>query len=54
MSRSFCGSGIGIGTIIAVILSWILNESIGYMILHGICGWFYVVYVLIHRWSEIS
>ena len=39
--------GIGLGTLIAVIASWTVNHSIGWAILHGILGWFYVIYYLI-------
>ena len=41
------GSGVGIGSIIAVVLSWATNHSIGYCILHGILGWGYVIYWLV-------
>lgn len=40
-------SGIGIGTIIAVILSWSVNKSILWAVIHGICGWFYIIYYLL-------
>lgn len=40
-------SGIGLGAMIAVILSWQVNHSIGYCILHGIFGWIYVIYYVI-------
>lgn len=36
--------GCGLGNIIAVIISWSLNHSILLAILHGIFGWFYVIY----------
>lgn len=36
-------AGIGIGTVIAVVLSWSTNHSLLWAILHGICGWFYVI-----------
>ena len=39
--------GVGLGTIIAVVLSWNRNESILWAIIHGILGWLYVIYVLI-------
>jgi len=39
--------GVGLGTIIAVVLSWNRNESILWAIVHGILGWLYVIYVLI-------
>ena len=38
--------GIGLGTLIAVIASWSVNQSVGWAILHGIFGWFYVIYHL--------
>lgn len=33
-----------IGIVIAVILSWGINHSIGWAILHGILSWIYVIY----------
>ena len=38
------GGGIGLGSVIAVCCSWSVNHSIGYAFVHGICGWFYVLY----------
>lgn len=40
-------TGIGIGTILAVVLSWMANHSVGWAIIHGIFGWFYVIYNLL-------
>jgi len=40
-------SGIGIGSIIAVVLSWGVNKSILWAFIHGLFGWFYVIYHLI-------
>ena len=40
-------SGIGIGAVIAIILSWTVNHSILWCILHGMCGWLYVIYWVI-------
>jgi len=34
----------GIGSMIAIAISWSTNKSILWCILHGIVGWFYVVY----------
>jgi hypothetical protein len=42
------GSGVGLGGAIAVAISWSINQSIGWCILHGIFGWFYVIYY--HFW----
>ena len=36
--------GIGLGSVIAVTISWSLNKSILWAIVHGLLGWFYVVY----------
>ena len=43
------GGGVGIGAIIAAILSYKANASIGYAILHAFCSWFYVIYYLIYK-----
>jgi len=37
-------TGITIGSALAMILSWSVNHSIGWAILHGVCSWFYVLY----------
>jgi hypothetical protein len=39
--------GIGFGCALAMILSYTLNHSILWAILHGIFGWFYVIYFAI-------
>lgn len=36
-----------IGPIIAAILSWSINHSIGWCIFHAILGWLYVLYYAI-------
>ena len=36
----------GIGSVLAAILSYHVNASIAWAILHFICGWFYVLYYL--------
>jgi len=38
------GSGIGIGTILAIILSWGVNHSILWALIDGCLGWLYVIY----------
>ncbi|MBP7272964.1 MAG: hypothetical protein KA974_03940 [Saprospiraceae bacterium] len=40
-------SGIGIGTVLAVVLSYTINKSILWAIIHGILGWLYVLYHVI-------
>lgn len=37
-------NGLGLGGAIAVVISWSLNHSILWAFLHGIFGWFYVIY----------
>jgi hypothetical protein len=43
----YVGPGIGLGTIIAVVVSWSRNKSILWAIIHGFLGWFYVLYALL-------
>ncbi|MES1994237.1 MAG: hypothetical protein V4457_11775 [Pseudomonadota bacterium] len=37
-------SGLGFGTICAAIISWLINHSVGWAIIHGIFAWLYVIY----------
>jgi hypothetical protein len=39
--------GFGIGSLIAVVMSWEVNHSILWAIVHAILGWFYVIYRLV-------
>ena len=43
----YLAPGVGLGTIIAIVISWSRNKSILWAIIHGILGWFYVLYALI-------
>ncbi|HLY69967.1 MAG TPA: hypothetical protein VKR53_09565 [Puia sp.] len=43
----YVGPGVGLGTIIAVVVSWTRNKSILLAIIHGILGWLYVIYAII-------
>jgi len=36
--------GISFGCCLAMVLSYSINHSIGYAIIHGIFSWFYVIY----------
>ena len=40
-------AGIGMGCALAMILSYDINGSIGWAIVHGVCSWLYVVYRLL-------
>ena len=42
-------TGIGLGSAIAVVLSWHRNKSIFFMIIHGILSWLYVIYFALTR-----
>ena len=42
-------SGLGLGAIIAVVISWDRNKSILWAIIHGVLGWIYVIYFAIIR-----
>lgn len=45
------GSFTALGIAIAVQISWGLTHAIGWAILHGLLGWFYVIYrYLIHSY----
>jgi len=41
------------GSVIAIIISWALNHSVLWAILHFFCGWLYVIYAVLARGSEI-
>lgn len=36
--------GIGFGAALAIAISWSLNKSLFWAIVHGLLGWIYVVY----------
>lgn len=42
-SQTGCGCTT-IGTVLAVVLSYSLNHSIPWAIIHGLLSWFYVIY----------
>lgn len=42
-------TGIGLGSAIAVAISWSLHHSILWAMLHGFFGWFYVIYYALTR-----
>ena len=39
--------GIGMGSIIAMVLSYLKWHSLGWLIVHGFFSWFYVIYYAI-------
>lgn len=42
-------SGITFGAALAITISWSINHSVLWAIVHGIFSWFYVIYHLIVR-----
>jgi hypothetical protein len=44
-------SGIGIGSALAIAISWSRNQSILWAILHGAISWLYVIYYVFVRES---
>ena len=47
-------AGIGLGTAIAVAISWSDNQSIIWAIVHGFFSWFYVIYYALTRPGGLS
>ncbi|MCK0127724.1 hypothetical protein [Erythrobacter sp. F6033] len=47
-------AGIGLGSAIAVAISWTTNQSILWAILHGFLSWFYVIYFAFTRPGGLS
>ena len=43
------GGGIGIGSILAIVMSWSRNQSILWAIIHACMGWLYVIYFAFTR-----
>lgn len=50
MAKVAIKSGMGFGTLIAIILSWSTWHSILWVIVHGLLGWLYVFYWAIKYW----
>ncbi len=53
-TNSAAQAGIGLGSAIAVAISWSLNKSIIWAIVHGFFGWFYVIYYALTRPGGLS
>ncbi|MEQ1499200.1 MAG: hypothetical protein ABL914_11105 [Novosphingobium sp.] len=47
-------TGIGLGAAIAVAISWSVNKSIVWAIVHGVLSWFYVIYYAVTRPGGLS
>jgi hypothetical protein len=42
-------SGVGMGSALAIAISWSIHKSLVWAIIHGVFGWFYVVYYALTR-----
>lgn len=47
-------AGIGLGSALAVAISWSLHSSILWAIVHGFFSWFYVIYYAFTRPGGLS
>lgn len=47
-------AGIGLGSALAVAISWSLHKSIVWAAIHGLLSWFYVIYFAVTRPGGIS
>ncbi|TXT21078.1 MAG: hypothetical protein FD134_2763 [Gallionellaceae bacterium] len=41
------GAGVSLGTVLAIIISWSVNHSILWALVHGFLGWIYVLYYVL-------
>jgi len=44
---TFAKAGIGFGTALAITISWSVNKSLLWAIIHGLLSWIYVAYYAI-------
>jgi hypothetical protein len=49
MRKELVRSGITFGTALAITISWSLNQSVLWAIIHGFFSWLYVIYYIIFR-----
>ncbi len=47
MGKEVISTGIGMGSALAMIISYAAYKSIGWAIIHGLFGWFYVIYYVL-------
>ncbi|MGO2102575.1 MAG: hypothetical protein ACTH3E_05955 [Psychroflexus halocasei] len=47
--QTVVSSGVGLGTVLAVVTSWERNKSVLLAIIHGIFSWLYVIYFVLTR-----
>jgi chemotaxis receptor (MCP) glutamine deamidase CheD len=49
MGNKMVDRGIGLGSCIAVVISWSIHKSIIWAIIHGILSWLYILYYAVTR-----
>ena len=47
-------AGVSLGSAIAVAISWSINKSIFWAIVHGVLSWLYVIYFAVTRPGGIA
>lgn len=47
VGRRLANGGITIGMVLAICISWSVNKSVAWAVVHGLLSWIYVVYYLI-------
>lgn len=48
-TREVVKQGVGFGSALAIAISWSVNKSLLWAIIHGILSWLYVVYYALTR-----
>jgi hypothetical protein len=48
-TQTATSTGIGFGSALAITISWSHWHSVVWAILHGVCGWLYVIYYVLTR-----
>ena len=49
IQRDVVKSGVGVGSALAIVISYTAHTSVLWAIIHGFFSWFYVVYFLLTR-----
>ncbi len=39
--------GVGFGSALAMVISWSINKSVLFAVVHGILSWLYVIYYIV-------
>lgn len=47
MRKEIVRNGITFGTALAITISWSLNQSVLWAVIHGLLSWIYVIYHLL-------